>query len=133
MSRTSVGVLRGGTSNEYNLSLKTGAAMLQALPEERYETRDIFIDKSGMWHLRGMPVDSSRALSQVDVVLNGLHGGGGEDGTVQRLLERASVPYYGSRALASGLALNKIRSRELLQPAGVRMPRAVSFTSNSEI
>src|SRR3990167_870611 len=109
MSRTSVGVLRGGTSNEYNLFLKTGAAMLQALPEERYETRDIFIDKSGMWHLRGMPVDSSRALSQVDVVLNGLHGGVGEDGTVQRLLARSGVGFSGSRAQGSWGFLNKIR------------------------
>jgi len=133
MARTVVGVLRGGISNEYPLSLKTGGAMLAELPEHQFETKDILIDRNGMWYMRGMPTDPARAFSQVDVVLNGLHGGVGEDGTVQRLLERASVPYYGSRALASGLALNKIRSRELLQRGGVRMPRAVSFTSNSEI
>src|SRR3989344_215579 len=130
MARTVVGVLRGGISNEYPLSLKTGGAMLAELPEHQFETKDILIDRNGMWYMRGMPTDPARAFSQVDVVLNGLHGGVGEDGTVQRLLERASVPYYGSRALASGLALNKIRSRELLQRAGVRMPRAVSFSSN---
>ena len=79
MARTSVGILRGGTSSEYNLSLKSGAAMLAALPEDRYDTRDIFIDKRGYWHLRGAPVDAARALSQIDVVLNALHGGAGED------------------------------------------------------
>ena len=77
MARMSVGVLRGGTSSEYDLSLKTGAAMLAALPETLYDTRDIFIDKQGYWHLRGMPVDAARALSQIDVVLNALHGGVG--------------------------------------------------------
>lgn len=133
MARTVVGVLRGGTSNEYPLSLKTGGAMLSSLPEHQFETKDILIDRNGMWYMRGMPTNPARAFSQVDVVLNGLHGGVGEDGTVQRLLERSGVPYYGSRALASGLALNKIRSRELLQRAGIRMPRAVSFMSNSEI
>ncbi len=124
----SVGILRGGTSSEYELSLKTGAAMLAALPETRYETRDIFIDRRGYWHVRGMPSDAARALSQVDVVLNALHGGVGEDGTVQRILERAGVPYAGPRPQAAALSLNKIRAREVLQRAGIRMPRAVSFS-----
>ncbi|OGG65553.1 hypothetical protein A3D71_04655 [Candidatus Kaiserbacteria bacterium RIFCSPHIGHO2_02_FULL_55_20] len=128
MARTSVGVLRGGTSNEYDLSLKTGAAMLAALPQDRYDTRDIFIDKRGYWHLRGTPVDASRALSQIDVVLNALHGGVGEDGTVQRILELAGVPYAGARGQAAALSLNKVRGREVLRRAGVRMPQALSFT-----
>lgn len=133
MVRTSVGILRGGTSSEYNLSLKTGAAMLVALPEEKYDARDIFIDKRGYWHLRGAPVDASRALSQLDVVLNALHGGVGEDGTVQRILERAGVPYAGARPLPSGLSLNKVGARAVLQKAGVRMPRAVSFTLENDL
>lgn len=133
MARTSVGILRGGTSSEYDLSLKTGAAMLAALPEDRYDVRDIFIDKRGYWHLRGAPVDAARALSQVDVVLNALHGGVGEDGTVQRILERAGVPYAGARPQAASLSLNKIRAREALQQAGIRMPRAISFTLNNAL
>ncbi len=131
MSRTIVGILRGGPSSEYDLSLKTGAAMLRALPEERYEARDIFIDRSGVWHVRGIPMNAPRALSQVDVVLNALHGGVGEDGTVQRILERAGVPYTGSRAIGSGLSLNKVRARQVLQDAGIRMPRALSFSLGS--
>ncbi len=127
MVRTSVGILRGGTGSEYELSLKTGAAMLAALPDDKYDTRDIFIDKRGYWHLRGAPADAGRILSQVDVVLNGLHGGVGEDGTVQRILERAGVPYAGARSQAAALSLNKIRAREILQQAGIRMPHAVSF------
>lgn len=122
-----VGVLRGGTSSEYDLSLKTGAAMMAALPEERYLVRDIFIDRNGFWHLRGMPVEPARALSQLDVALNALHGGVGEDGTVQRILVRAGVPFSGSTGLSSALALNKIRAREILERTGIRMPRAVSF------
>lgn len=127
MSRISVGILRGGTSSEYNLSLKTGAAMLAALPEEKYETRDILIDRTGMWHLRGLPADPARALAQVDVVLNALHGGVGEDGTVQRILDRAGVPYAGARASSAASSLNKIRASELLDRAGVSMPRGVGF------
>jgi len=128
-----VGVLRGGTSSEYNLSLKTGASMMAALPEERYEVRDILIDKNGLWHLRGTPATPARALAQVDVVLSALHGGVGEDGTVARLLQRAGVPFAGSRALPSALALNKIRARETLQRAGIRLPRAVSFSLTNDL
>src|SRR3989338_2322 len=119
MSRTSVGILRGGTSKEYELSLKTGASIMAALPEDRYETRDILIDKQGLWPWRGPPATPARALSQVDVVLNALHGGVGEDGTVLRMLERAGVPYAGSRALSSGLSLNKIRPPQVLQEPGI--------------
>ena len=131
MSRTIVGVLRGGTSREYNLSLKTGASMLASLPEERYETRDILIDKNGVWHSRGIPMNAPRALAQIDVVLNGLHGGVGEDGTVQRLLRESGVAYAGSRASGAGLSLNKIRARDTLRKAGLRVPRGVSFTLSS--
>ncbi len=133
MSRTTVGVLRGGTSGEYDLSLKTGATMLSSLPEDRYDARDIFIDKRGYWHMRGMPVDPARALSQIDVVLNGLHGGVGEDGSVQRILERAGVPYTGARPLAAAFSLNKIRAREILDKAGVRIPRGMWFSLEDDM
>ena len=72
--QTIVGVLRGGPSREHEVSLKTGAAMLANLPEERFVARDIYINKNGAWHDRGKPVSPERVLRQVDVVLNGLHG-----------------------------------------------------------
>lgn len=133
MARTIVGVLRGGTSSEYPLSLKTGAAVMGALPQEKYETRDILIDRSGLWHLRGMPSTPAHALSQIDVILNALHGGVGEDGTVQRILDRTGIPYAGSRAHPSGIALNKTRAREILSNAGIPMPRAVAFSLQNDM
>ncbi|MBI2613135.1 ATP-grasp domain-containing protein [Candidatus Kaiserbacteria bacterium] len=133
MARTIVGVLRGGTSSEYPLSLKTGAAVMAALPQEQYETRDILIDKGGTWHLRGMPSTPVHALMQVDVILNALHGGIGEDGTVQRILDRVGIPYAGSRALPAGISLNKIRAREALTAAKIPMPRAVAFSLHNRM
>jgi D-alanine-D-alanine ligase len=128
-----VGVLRGGPSSEYDLSLKTGTAILNALPESDYDTRDIFIDKEGYWHSRGLRVEPVRALSQVDVVLNGLHGGPGEDGRVQRILDQAGIVYVGSGAQASALTLNKAQAGIVLKNAGIQMPRAVSFSGTSEM
>lgn len=128
MSRPIVGIMRGGTSDEYPLSIKTGAALLSALAPEQYETRDIFIDRSGVWHTHGMSVTPVRALARVDVVLNALHGGIGENGTVQRLLDRMHIPYAGSNALASGIAHDKVRTREILTRHGITMPRAFVFS-----
>ena len=133
MARTIVGVIRGGASSEYEHSLKTGGTMLSALPEDAYDVRDILVDKQGVWHARGMPSQPARALSQIDVVLNALHGGAGEDGTVQRIFERLSTPYSGSRATSSALAMNKVRAREALARVGIRMPRAVSFSVTNEL
>lgn len=133
MTRTIVGVLRGGTSNEYDLSLKTGAAILSALPEDRYETRDILIDRQGVWHSRGMPSNPTRALTQMDVILNAVHGGIGEDGTIGRILSRTGIPYAGSAPHASSLAFHKGRAREILQKSGIRMPQGVSFTTSDDL
>ena len=128
MARMVVGILRGGPSDEYTHSLKTGAAMLSALPEDRYDVRDIFVDKKGYWHWRGVPTDPGRIFSQVDVVLNAMHGGPGENGTVQRMFDRAGVPYVGSRAYASALSMHKARAREALRESGISVPLGAAFS-----
>ena len=132
MSRTVVGVLRGGPSHEYDVSLETGAAILNALPEEEYRPFDILIDKQGRWHHFGRPMDPMRVLTGIDVVVNGLHGAYGEDGTVQRLLERAGVAYTGSDPIAAAIAMNKPRTKEIARASGLLVPRGVSFSLPSE-
>jgi D-alanine-D-alanine ligase len=89
---TVVGVLRGGPSREHDVSLKTGAAIIANLPAERFVVRDIYIDKRGEWHDRGKVTPPERVLRQLDAALIGLHGEYGEDGEVQKLLERFGVP-----------------------------------------
>ena len=123
--RRVVGVLRGGPSSEYDVSLKTGASVLQALNQEHFEPRDLFVDRSGKWHLHGVGVDPERALRGVDVVFNAMHGEYGEDGEVQRLLDSLSIPYTGSDAIASQLAFNKLKTKEAAARLGVQVPRHV--------
>ncbi|MBU6388298.1 D-alanine--D-alanine ligase [Patescibacteria group bacterium] len=122
--QTIVGVLRGGPSREHEVSLKSGAAMLAALPEERYTARDIYIDKKGVWHDRGRPTTPERILRQVDVVLIGLHGEYGEDGEVQKLLERFGVPYAGADSFSSFLAMHKLMAKARAREAGLLTPES---------
>lgn len=114
--KLAVGVLRGGPSSEYDVSLKTGGAVLKNLNPDKYQPLDIFIDKEGVWHLKGRAIVPSKALAQVDVVFNALHGEYGEDGTVQKILASHCVPFTGSAALASAICMNKLATKERIAP-----------------
>ena len=123
--RTVVAVLRGGPSSEYEVSLKSGAAVLEHLDREKYEPRDIFITRKGEWHSHGVPMLPERALRGADVAFNAMHGEFGEDGGVQRLFEVLKIPYTGSRTVASALAFNKQRTRVGVEKLGIKIPRGI--------
>ena len=123
MRGTVVGVLRGGPSREHDVSLKTGHAIIQSLPEDRFTVRDLYIDRQGVWHERGRATDPIRILPQIDVAVVGLHGEYGEDGEVQKLLERHGVPYTGSDSFASYLAMHKVLTKEHAKDLGLLTPR----------
>lgn len=127
MTRTRVGIIRGGTGSESDLSLKTGAALMLSLPEEEYEVRDILIDKEGLWHSRGLPAQPAQALSHIDIAVNALHGGIGEDGTIGKILERSGVAFTGSNARGASQSLNKARARSLFLRNGLKMPKGAVF------
>ncbi len=123
--RTVVGVLRGGPSSEYEVSLKSGAAILEALDREKYEPRDIFIGRDGQWHVHGAPVLPEKALRGVDVAFNIVHGEYGEDGQLQRILDAVGVPYTGSDAFTSSMAFNKHNTKEVVSKLGIKTAHAV--------
>ncbi len=122
MSKLRIGVLRGGPSSEYDISLKTGGHVLQNLSDDKYTKHDILISKTGVWHIRGLETHPSKVLKNVDVVFNALHGKYGEDGEVQKVLDKFKIPYTGSGVLASKIAINKVRAKEIVSRAGVRVP-----------
>ncbi len=133
MQGTVVGVLRGGPSREHDVSLKTGHAIVTNLPSERFIVRDIYIDRQGVWHERGIPTDPTRALRTVDVVVVGLHGEYGEDGEVQKVLERLGIPYTGSDSLGSYLAMHKVLAKERAREAGLLTPRYTLIEEGSDV
>jgi len=118
-----VAVLRGGPSEEYDVSMLSGNAVLQALAESDYSRRDITISKVGDWYSDGRKLTIDQALSDIDVVFIALHGSYGEDGQIQRILERKNIPFTGSRALASGIAFNKEMTKHTMRPHGVTMAK----------
>ena len=121
-----VGVLRGGPSPEYEVSLNTGAAILSNLPEN-CEPLDILISRDGLWHERGHQKNPGDILKKVDAVINGLHGAYGEDGEVQKLLDAFGVPYSGSGALSSAIAMNKIAAKKIYKNHSLKTPYFLSI------
>lgn len=123
MSHLQVAVLRGGPSEEYAVSMKSGATVLKALAELGYQTKDIIITREGDWLDRGIVRAPETALTGVDVVFIALHGTYGEDGEVQKFLQRLHIPYTGSSSFPSARAFNKRLTKQTLESHGVLMPK----------
>src|SRR3989344_4232954 len=124
MHKIRVGVLRGGPSSEYDVSLKSGATVLNNLSQDKYSVRDIFIDREGQWHTNGLPIMPHDALTHIDIAFNALHGQYGEDGKVQHILESHGVPFTGSGSFASALGMNKAMSKEKYKKEGLKIPQS---------
>jgi D-alanine-D-alanine ligase len=124
-----VGVIRGGVSSEYDVSLATGSNVLSHLRGDtlshKYVPIDILIDKEGVWHMQGKPASMENVFHCVDVIFNALHGDFGEDGKVQQMLEQWQIPYTGSGPFASAVAYNKLLSKEQFSHLGVKTAQHV--------
>ena len=101
-----IGVLCGGLSAEREVSLRTGEAICATLVERGYQATRIYVDRD---------IDMALRQTRVDVAFLALHGRYGEDGCIQGLLELLGIPYTGSGVLASALAMNKVKAKELFR------------------
>jgi D-alanine-D-alanine ligase len=143
-----IAVLFGGTSSERDVSIASGAQVIKALRKAGHEV--IAVDtavgvlgaddekkllnsgvapappeEGALEALRGGSGTSvwQTGLQQVDCVFLALHGGSGEDGTLQALLDLAGVPYIGSGVLGSAVAMDKDISKQLMLIEGVPTPQ----------
>ena len=127
LSTLRVAVLMGGTSGEREVSLVSGRSVLQALERSvrlgaLAAVRAIEIDAGGRWVDGGRARDAAEALESardVDVFFLALHGGAGEDGTIQGLLAAAGRRHTGSSVGASALCMDKAATRGLAAAAGI--------------
>ena len=116
-----VAVLAGGASGEHEVSLASGAAVREGLEASGHEVVAIQIDRQGRWTAGGRAVQivPAAGLLGADAVFPALHGPGGEDGTVQGLLEIARVPYVGAGVLCAALCMDKVIFKDLVAHAGL--------------
>ena len=116
MTKKRVGVLMGGISAEREVSLKTGEGVAAALASSGHDVVRIDYAPGS----RGL--DQLVRDAEIDVAFIALHGRGGEDGCVQGLLELLQIPYTGSSVLASALAMDKLKAKEMFRLHNVPTP-----------
>ncbi len=115
-----VGVLMGGASAEREISLKSGQAVHGALVRRGYNVVGIDVKTTLPQQLRA---------KKVEVAFIALHGPGGEDGTVQGLLEVMNLPYTGSSVRANAISMHKHAAKVLLSHHGIPVPEGVLLQS----
>lgn len=116
-----VAVLGGGISSEHEVSLRSAASVAAGLRQAGHETVEVTIDREGGWSVDGGIVSCTPGggLLGCDVAFPVLHGPGGEDGSVQGLLEVLDVPYAGSDVEASAVCMDKLVFKDLLARHGL--------------
>ena len=114
MKKRRVGVLMGGTSGEREVSLKTGEGVARALEARGHDVARIVIGQDA--------IDRAIRDAGIDEAFIALHGRGGEDGCLQGMLELMGIPYTGSSVLASALAMDKLKAKEMFRLHNIPTP-----------
>jgi D-alanine-D-alanine ligase len=117
-----VAVLKGGSSLERQVSLRSGARVQDALERLGHEAPSIDV---------GADLIEQLEATRPDVAFLALHGRGGEDGTVQELLDILGIPYTGSGVLACMRSVDKVLTKHLLLEAGLPTPEFFAFSETA--
>lgn len=116
-----IGILMGGTSLEREVSLISGKAIVEVCRKLGYDTIPLT--------LNGNIIELLPDLKKVDLVFIALHGGEGENGSIQGFLKELEIKYNGSGVLASALGMDKNISKVLSQSIGILTPKWKLFNT----
>jgi D-alanine-D-alanine ligase len=108
-----IGILCGGQSEEREVSLKSGQTIYQALKDEGLDVVKMDVDQAVLKKIE---------RKKIDVAVLALHGGWGEDGTIQAVCKLMGIPFTGPDVLGSALALNKVMAKKIFKSEGIPTP-----------
>jgi D-alanine-D-alanine ligase-like ATP-grasp enzyme len=117
-----IGVLRGGTDENYENSLKQGGDFISFVFDKMssaYNTVDILIDKDGVWHTSGLPIKPADIMHKVDVVWNFA------EPSTASVIDSLSIPQINQSHFSSFLQNSREMLREHMKGAGISMPRSI--------
>lgn len=105
----------GGESDERDVSISTGNEVIRALKKLNFYPRKILINKNFENYLH--------KFKEQDLIFNALHGGKGEDGSIQQWMEENNINYTGSGPTSSALCMNKAKSKDFAVLLGIQTPK----------
>ena len=118
-------VISGGLSAERDVSIKTGEAVFKACIDNNYQTDSIILNKNF--------IEDLSDYKKADIIFNALHGAFGEDGVIQKILEKNDIKYTGSGSKASSLCIDKIECKKIVEKNGILTPKWFKSTENFKI
>lgn len=137
-----IGVIFGGISTEHDVSIVSGTSVIKNLDKNKYDITPIYISEEGEWYKYNVPVKEIEVLKvgdklenlikienifetlkQLDVVFPVLHGLGGEDGSIQGLLQLLKIPYVGCGVLASSIGMDKAYTKIIFEKANIKQAK----------
>ena len=147
--KTRVAVLLGGRTNEKEISLESGRNIVYKLSPQKYDAIPIFVSSTMELYkidnrklVRNSTTEIEELVEQknkikwsdlpniVDFVFIALHGGEGENGSIQGLLEMLELPYNGSSILTSSLCMDKFKTNQFLGKQGFNTPKSLIISKN---
>jgi D-alanine-D-alanine ligase len=142
-----IAVLLGGASNEKEISLESGRNVCYKLSDEKYEVIPVFLDQENKIYKLSQKLLVCTSTKEIlarlneaelirwsdlkliaDFVFIALHGGSGENGTVQGTLEMLGLPYNGPSVFASSLCMDKYKTGQFLRSQGFDVPQSFLFS-----
>ena len=126
--KLNVGVIYGGRSSEVDISLRTSREIIKNLNKNKYNIIEIFIpyELDNKWII-------DLINNKLDIVIIALHGGIGENGSIQGLLECLNIPYIGSGVLGSAIGMNKYITKELLKSSNIKVANSLFIKSKDKL
>jgi D-alanine-D-alanine ligase len=111
-----IAVFMGGTSSEKEISLRSGEAVLESLQRQGYDAYGVVLDENNQV--------TAFLENDYDLAYLVLHGGNGENGKIQAVLDILGKKYTGSGVLASALTMDKNKTKQIAENIGVRVPKS---------
>ena len=132
-----LGIIYGGISTEHDVSEMSAKSVIENLDKEKYEVHKIYINEYGKWFEENNDKKEEIynlvwTLKDLDVVFPVLHGIGGEDGTIQGMLEMLKVPYVGCGVLSTSIGMDKVYTKIIFEKAGIQEAPYIYIKKNED-
>ena len=119
-----IAVFMGGTSSEKEISLRSGEAVLESLQRQGYDAYGVVLDENNQV--------TAFLENDYDLAYLVLHGGNGENGKIQAVLDILGKKYTGSGVLASALTMDKNKTKQIAESVGIRVPKSYNDLESIE-
>ena len=132
MKKYKVAMLRGGNSDEYNISLKSGEQFKKRIDELQNVT-DIIVDRSGDWSIDGVSYDKKNLVRYFDMVVNTVKGGDGENGRLSKYLDTFGVKHNNTGMFGSVMTHNKNAFKKFLSEEKIKTPHSILIDGELDV